>query len=228
MSDAHHHGHHDDPRHNDDVADPSEMFTETFWDERYAGSDRVWSGNPNQRLVEQVADLPVGTAIDAGCGEGADVVWLARRGWRVTGVDVSGVALLRAAAHAAATGVEGPTTWVRADLLAGDPIPGPVDLVTAAFLHTPPDVLATVYRRLAAAVAPGGHLFVVAHHPDDIATGLRNARLSAHLITPAQITAVLDDGEWDVQVAEGQTREQAGPDDEPVTVTDTVVLARRR
>lgn len=210
--------------------DLREMYTETFWDERYAGSDRVWSGKPNQRLVEQVADLPVGTAIDAGCGEGADVVWLARRGWQVTGVDVSTVGLRRAAAHAADAGVGESTDWVRADLMGGDPIPGPVDLVTAAFVHTPSDLLPSVYGRLADAVAPGGTLFVVAHHPDDIATGLRNARLSAHLITPEQVTAVLGSGahgDWDVQVAEGQTREQAGPDGEQVTVTDTVVRARR-
>lgn len=226
MSDDHRHGHHE-PRHGDEVADSREMFTETFWDERYGGSTRVWSGNPNQRLVEQVADLPVGTAIDAGCGEGADVVWLARRGWRVTGVDVSGVGLERAAAHAVEAGVGDLIDWIRADLLAGDPIPGAVDLVTAAFLHTPPDVLGIVYGRLAAAVAPGGTLFVVAHHPDDIATGLRNAQLSAHLITPEQITAVLGDGKWDVQVAEGQTREQAGPEGDLVLVTDTVVRARR-
>lgn len=216
----------------DDDTELREMFTEAFWDERYAGSDRVWSGRPNQRLVEQVGDLPVGTggtAIDIGCGEGADVVWLARRGWQVTGVDVSGVGLERAAAHAADEGVTGSTAWVRADLLAGDPLPGPADLVTAAFVHTPPELMADLYGRIADAVAPGGTLFVVAHHPDDIATGLRNARLSRHLITPEQVTAVLDDhaADWQVEVAEGQTRQQVGPDGDPVTVTDTVVRARR-
>jgi SAM-dependent methyltransferase len=213
-----------------DEPDTRAMFTASFWDEKYAGSDRVWSGNPNRRLVEQVSDLPVGTAVDAGCGEGADVVWLARRGWRVTGVDVSGVALERAAAHAADEGVAASTDWLRADLLAGDPIPAGVDLVTAAFVHTPPELLGVVYGRLADAVAPGGTLVVVAHHPDDIATGLRNARLSGHLIAPEQVTAVLDSGRhgaWAVQVAEGQQREQDGPDGHPVTVTDTVVRARR-
>ncbi len=80
------------------------MFTQEFWDERYAGSNRVWSGKPNQRLVEQVAGLTPGRAVDVGCGEGADVVWLAQQGWLATGVDVSQVALDRAAQHAEEAG----------------------------------------------------------------------------------------------------------------------------
>lgn len=66
-----------------------------FWDARYSEHDRVWSGEPNAVLVEEAAGLEPGTALDLGCGEGADAVWLARRGWRVTAVDVSGVALER-------------------------------------------------------------------------------------------------------------------------------------
>src|ERR1039458_7951812 len=77
------------------------MFTEQFWDERYRSRDHLWSGQPNQRLVEEVAGAAPGHALDVGCGEGGDAIWLARQGWTVTGVDVSSVALQRAAAHAA-------------------------------------------------------------------------------------------------------------------------------
>ncbi|CAN5393411.1 class I SAM-dependent methyltransferase [soil metagenome] len=204
------------------------MFTESFWDERYSSSQRIWSGNPNQRLVEQVADLRPGSALEVGCGEGADVVWLAAQGWRATGLDVSGVALARAEAHAAEAGVAGATSWLRADLVGGDAVPGTFDLVCAAFLHAPHDVFDRLYATVAAAVAPGGTLFVVAHHPADVTSGLRQAALAHLLFTPERLLSTLDLDDWDVVVAEGQEREQAGPDGDLVTVTDTVLRAVRR
>lgn len=208
--------------------DISHMFTEAFWDERYSASGRVWSGRPNPRLVEQISDVAPGTALDVGCGEGADVVWLALRGWQVTGVDVSGVALERAAAHAAGAGVADRTTWSRADLLAGDPLPSGLDLVSAQFLHVPPPDFARVIGAVAGAVRPGGTLLVVGHHPADSATGLRNAELSRLLYTPERVVAALDPGAWTVLVANAPTREAADADGHPVLVTDTVVRAVRR
>ena len=103
-------------------------------------ADAIWSGNPNPQLVAQVADLAPGTALDVGCGEGADAIWLAERGWRVTAVDISTVALERAAAHAAAAG----EAVADADHLAagrparpGRPAPARFDLVSAQFIHLP-------------------------------------------------------------------------------------------
>src|SRR4051794_37410008 len=87
--------------HGGDVAD---LFTQETWDARYAESERMWSGQPNPRLVEQVADLSPGDALDVGAGEGADAVWLASEGWRVTALDVSEVALERVIAHAREAG----------------------------------------------------------------------------------------------------------------------------
>ena len=202
-------------------------FTAAYWDERYASSDRVWSGNPNRRLVEQVGGLDPGTALDAGCGEGADVVWLAERGWEVCGLDVSQVALDRAAAHAAERGVGEQTSWVRADLVGGDAAPGTYDLVVAAFLHLPDEPFERVYGALAAAVAPGGSLVVIAHHPDDVATGLRNAELGRLLFTPERVVGLLDLDEWHVVTADAATREQVDGEGVAHVVTDTVVRARR-
>jgi SAM-dependent methyltransferase len=203
------------------------MFTERYWDDRYASTDRVWSGNPNQRLTEEVAGLTPGTALDAGCGEGGDAIWLARQGWTVTGLDVSGVVVRRAAEHAEQAGVADRTSWLRADLYALDPLPTGFDLVTASYVHVPPARFAEVYRHLAASVAPGGNLVVLAHHPDDVHTGLRNTELSDLLFTPQAVVDVLDPAEWDVVTTDVLTREHVR-DGESHTVSDTVVRATRR
>ncbi len=147
------------------------MFEEDAWEERYRGRDRVWSGRPNPVLVAEAGDLPAGRAMDVGCGEGADAVWLAKRGWEVTAVDISTVALGRAAGHAAEAGVGERITFRHADLRSERPGEG-FDLVSAQFMHLPPDARRELYTRLAGAVAPGGTLLVAGHHPSDLATSV--------------------------------------------------------
>jgi 2-polyprenyl-3-methyl-5-hydroxy-6-metoxy-1,4-benzoquinol methylase len=213
---------HQDHEHHDDDQD---VFTQAFWDERYAASQRVWSGRPNLRLVELAAELTPGTALDVGCGEGADAVWLAERGWRVTGADVSPVALERAERHAADAGVGDRTAWRHVDLVAGDALPGRNDLVTAMFVHVPEEVFDRVYTAIGAAVRPGGLLLVAGHHPAERETDLRNPQLSHLLFPPERVTSLLTSG-WHVEVAEARTREQV-KDGAAVRATDTVVLARR-
>ncbi len=202
------------------------MFTQEFWDERYAASQRVWSGRPNRVLVELAAELPPGVALDVGCGEGADVVWLAERGWRVTGADISTVALERARQHAGEAGVADRTSWLHVDLVAGDQLPGGADLVIAMFIHVPEAHFDRIYGAIAAAVRPGGTLLVAGHHPDERDTGLRNPHLSHLLFTPERVARLLGP-EWLVDVAERRTREQE-KDGETLMATDTVVLARRQ
>src|SRR5690349_24226678 len=90
---AHQHGHQAHGHHGQHAPDEQIVYTQEFWDERYRSADRIWSGNPNPHLVTTVTGLPPGTALDVGCGEGADAVWLAEQGWQVTALDVSAVAL---------------------------------------------------------------------------------------------------------------------------------------
>jgi 2-polyprenyl-3-methyl-5-hydroxy-6-metoxy-1,4-benzoquinol methylase len=213
-----------------DEEDDKHVFTQEYWDDKYAASDRVWSGRPNQRLVEHAADLPPGVALDVGCGEGADVVWLAQRGWRVTGADVSVVALERARRHAGEAGVADRTSWRQVDLVAGGELPGGADLVTAMYVHVPGGEFDRVYRRIAAAVRPGGTLLVAGHHPAERDTGLRNPRLSHLLFAPERVTALLGAG-WRVDVAAAVERElpEQGHDEHShgEVATDTVVVAVR-
>ena len=63
------------------------------WDARYAESELVWSRGPNRLVAAECADLPPGRAVDLACGEGRNALWLASRGWHVTAVDFSQVAL---------------------------------------------------------------------------------------------------------------------------------------
>ncbi len=194
-----------------------------FWEERYGSAERVWSGKPNPQLVANVADLPPGTALDVGAGEGADAIWLASRGWTVTGVDVSQAALDRAARHAAEAGVD--VTWQRVDATQWEPPPAHFDLVSAQYLHLPRPAREALYRRLAAAVRPGGMLLIVGHHPADLETPLRRPRLPHLLFTAEEIAPVLDPSEWDVTTSAPQR--PVNQDGQEITVTDAVLRAVR-
>ena len=212
--------------HEPEEPDEAHVFSQEFWDERYAAHDHVWSGRPNPPLVDHATGLSPGVALDVGCGEGADVVWLAERGWHVTGADLSVVALEKARKHADEAGVAELTDWVHVDLLAGDPLPGDADLVSAMFVHVPEADFDRVYATIAGAVRSGGTLLVAGHHPAERDTDLRNPRLSHLLFAPERVTSLLDDG-WRVDVADARTRDVVGHDGEPRVATDTVVVARR-
>lgn len=123
------------------------------WDRRYAVSELVWTAEPNRFVAAEVADLPAGRALDLGCGEGRNAVWLAEHGWRVTGVDFSRVALDKARRLAESRGVE--VDWVGADVLAYPAEPAVFDLVLVAYLQLSADERRRVVRAAAAALAPG-------------------------------------------------------------------------
>lgn len=203
-------------------------FGETFWDERYRRPGHVWSGNPNPQLVAGVSGLQPGSALDAGSGEGADAIWLARQGWAVTAVEISSVALARAAAHAAGDPAARGIRWVHQDLTAWTPPAGAFDLVSAQFIHWPGPQRTAVYNRLAAAVAPGGTLLIVGHHPSDLATGARRPRLPELLFTPDETAAALDPAAWEIVVCEARPRPATDPSGQAITVRDSVLQARRR
>ncbi|MFJ7072055.1 class I SAM-dependent methyltransferase [Streptomyces sp. NPDC098781] len=145
------------------MTDTHPLEAAEFWEARYRDNGRLWSGRPNSLLVREAGDLAPGRALDLGCGEGADAVWLASRGWRVTGADISHTALERAARHAAEAGVSDRTVWERHVL--GETFPeGSFDLVNAQFLQSPVELdRRRVLKRAADAVAAGGTLLIVMH-----------------------------------------------------------------
>jgi SAM-dependent methyltransferase len=165
---------------------------------------RIWSGQPNGALVAEVTALQPGRALDVGCGEGADAVWLARQGWDVTALDVSRVALDRAELHAREAGAQ--VHWVHAGLLDAPLPPGAFDLVSAqypALLRTPG---AEAEHALLAAVASGGTLIVVHHADIDRTEALAHGFDPDDYVSPADVAAVLDDG-WQIEVDERRPRQ---------------------
>ncbi|GAB3709071.1 class I SAM-dependent methyltransferase [Mariniluteicoccus flavus] len=190
------------------------------WDARYAADDRMWSGQPNGLLVAEVADMPPGRALDVGCGEGADTLWLALRGWDVTAVDVSRVAIDRGRAAAGESGVH--VDWRVGDVVAAGPELGTFDLVTAFYPVLPKE--SRGIDVFLDAVAPGGVLLFVHHvFGDDHAA--EHGFDPADFVQPDDVRAALGDG-WTV--------ESAGVRDRTVTegqgaghTLDSLVRARR-
>jgi thioredoxin reductase/protein-L-isoaspartate O-methyltransferase len=217
-------------RHLDDGLDPDALLTQDFWDARYGSAEQIWSGNPNPQLVAQVADLAPGSALDVGCGEGADAIWLAEHGWQVTAIDISSVALERAVKRAREAGhkIAERIDWQQADVVKWDPAPHQFDLVSAQFMHLPRPAREALHRRLAAAVRPGGTLLIVGHHPADLETTVGRPHLPDFLYTPEDVSATLDAAEWEVTAATAPGRQALDPEGRSVTIRDAVVRAVRR
>jgi SAM-dependent methyltransferase len=160
------------------------------WDERYAASELMWGATPNRFVAAELADLPPGRALDLAAGEGRNAVWLSARGWTVTAVDFSGVAVAKGRRLAEAVGVE--VGWVVADVLDYEPAPAGFDVVLLAYLHLPAADIATVLSRATQALARGGVVVVVGHDVNNIADGVGGPQDPSLLYTPDAITGHLD------------------------------------
>jgi SAM-dependent methyltransferase len=204
-------------------------MTAEQWNERYRSSSSVWSGDPNAQLVTEAAELTPGRALDVGSGEGADAMWLAERGWRVTAVDISTVALERSAALAEKFGndVSVRIDWLQADITEWRPSARAYDLVSIHFMQMARDVRDAAFRRLADAVVPGGTLLVVGHHPSDLETTVRRPRGAGVLYTAEEVGTLLDPEHWTVIVSEARARNAVDGEGRTVTVHDAVLRARR-
>jgi SAM-dependent methyltransferase len=203
-----------------------DYFEPAGWEERYLGDEQVWSGRPNPQLVVEVSGLAPGSALDVGCGEGGDVIWLAQQGWLVTGADFSANGLARAARHAADAGVAERTSWWQVDARDFAADGRTFDLVTTHYLHPPgEDGMVEVVRRLATAVAPGGHLLVVGHAPSSDLGHHSEADRRA-MFRASDLVPGLPDGFEPVVVEQRpRTVEREG---RTITSDDSTLLAVRR
>lgn len=200
------------------------------WNARYDTAELIWKGDPNQFLPGEVEGLPVGTALDLACGEGRNAVWLATRGWEVTGVDFSEVGLSKAERLAADNGVSG--TWITADVTTWVPPAAGFDLVIVFYLQLPAGELAHALRSAVAAMAAGGTLLLVAHDLLNLSEGVGGPQDAGVLTTAESVVDALAAAE--LELGAELVIERAGRIDRMVatadgdrTAIDTIVRARR-
>ncbi|MFC6704517.1 class I SAM-dependent methyltransferase [Flexivirga alba] len=224
------HTHADDAAHAHDhstagKADDPDYFEASAWEDRYDGAESVWSGKPNPQLVAEASKLQPGSALDVGCGEGGDVIWLAQQGWQVTGADFSAKGLVRAAQHAEQAGVTDRTDWWQVDAREFEAAGRSYDLVTSHFLHLPDGRMVEAVGRLAGAVNPGGHLLVVGHSPAAHFAELSESKRRAMFLAKDLVPGLPDD--FEVVVAEQRPRSVVR-DGRTIDIDDSTLLARRR
>jgi SAM-dependent methyltransferase len=194
------------------------------WNRRYADAELLWTAQPNRFLVAEADGLSPGQALDLACGEGRNAVWLAERGWQVTGVDFSDVALAKARELAAGRGVE--AEWVHADLLDYRPARSAYDLVLVFYLQVPAPQRRQILRTAADAVAAGGALLLVAHDSSNLEHGYGGPRHAAVLYTADDVVADLDGTGLEIVRADLVERPVETPDGERAAL-DALVRARR-
>jgi SAM-dependent methyltransferase len=190
------------------------------WDRRYSEPDLLWSATPNRFLVQEARDLPPGRALDLACGEGRNALWLAERGWRVTGVDYSSVAIAKAQARSEQEDVE--IEFLCVDLLEYEPQQKTYDLVLVLYLQLPALERRLVLGRAREALAPGGTFLLIGHDLVNLADGVGGPRDPEVLYTPADIVSELRG--LDVVKAERVLRDVADADRPAI---DALVRARQ-
>jgi 2-polyprenyl-3-methyl-5-hydroxy-6-metoxy-1,4-benzoquinol methylase len=207
------------------VTTPS--YDQSFWEQLWSKTlrehaQKVAQRPPNAHLVGEVVSLHPGRALDAGCGHGAETLWLATQGWQVTAVDFSTSALAHGRAMAEAVGpdVSERVEWVEGDLATWTPQPGRFDLVVCLYVHVAGSVEEMV-GRMASGVAVGGTLFMVGHRPLDPATGAATAAAGQVQVSVESAVASLEPRRWEMVVSEERPRPIAG------TGVDAVICARR-
>lgn len=203
-------------------------FDQDFWEQLWAKTlrehpDKVAGRPPNPHLMAEAAQLTPARALDAGCGHGAETLWLAAHGWQVTALDFSAAALAHGRARAEAAGAEiaARIDWIEGDLVTWAVPPGYYELVVCLYVHASGSVNDLV-QRMASGVAPGGTLFLVGHRPIDPSTGAATAAASQVQVSVEGAVAALDSTLWELVVAEERPRATSD------TGVDAVIRARRR
>lgn len=183
------------------------------WDDRYKATERLWSSGPNVFVESRLADREPGRGVDLGSGEGRNALWLAERGWEMTAVDFSSVAIDRG------RGISDRVEFIEADVFSWvqeEDLEGSLDLVLVAYLQVDMGKLESLVRATSAWLRPGGELFMIGHDVSNIQEGIGGPQVPEILWEADSIL------EWlgDLRVIEGGVVER------PVEVDGDVRYAR--
>lgn len=192
------------------------------WDARYSATESMWSYEPNVLLVPRAEGLTPGRALDLACGEGRNALWLASRGWDVTALDFSQVAIDKGRARAQQMGVS--VDFRVADVIDFPPETGRFDLVIVFYLQLPHHEVRQVLAHAVDALAPGGTLLVVAHDLDNLEHGYGGPPTADVLYT----VELVSDAISGLHIVEsGRVDRPVATDDGERTAIDTLVRALR-
>ncbi|NNF65799.1 MAG: methyltransferase domain-containing protein [Acidimicrobiia bacterium] len=189
-----------------------------FWDQRFSGDEFLFGSEPNEYVVETCSDLEPTEALDLGCGEGRNAVWLAAQGHRVTAVDVSPVGLAKAAQLAAAREVA--VDWVCVNLGEYEPAPQSFGLVVLSYIHVDPALRVPLHVKAARSLLAGGRLVVVGHHVRNVEEGIGGPQNPDILLTEEQMQADFEG----LSIIRNETVEREVPG-ASVTALDLVFVA---
>lgn len=193
----------------------------TDWDDRYRGTDLVWSAAPNRWVAEESSMLTPGRALDLACGEGRNSIYLAQQGWQVTGVDFSGEAIAKAKRRAVAQQPTVSVDWRCADATEFDE-PAAYDLAMLVYLQLPEPARREAIRAAWRSLKPSGVLLVIAHHSDNLTAGVGGPQEAAVLYSQDDVLGDLDAGGWHY-VTQRAERVQRPVDGQDRAALDTVV-----
>jgi SAM-dependent methyltransferase len=202
---------------------PTPEERRAYWDERFGEDRTVFGGEPNRFVAEHLAGLPPGIVLDLGAGQGRNAVWLAAQGHRVTAVDLSPVAGNQTREAAVAAGVD--VDVVTADLTAWQPPPARFDLVLLSYLQLIAEQRIVVHAAAVDALAPGGTLFLVAHHADNLEHGVGGPQIADVLYTEADLAT--DFASLEIVTLERVLRPATTADGAPGEAIDVLLVARR-
>jgi SAM-dependent methyltransferase len=198
--------------------------TREDWNQRYEGTELVWTIRPNRFLVAEVEGMKPGRALDLACGEGRHAIWLAGLFWDVRAVDFSDVAIAKGRELAERHAVQ--VEWEVADLTGYVPEPESADLVIVFYLQLPAEERTPILRRAASAVAPGGTFLLVAHHSRNLEHGHGGPKIPDVLYSPEDVVADLESSGLEIERAEAVERPVETPEGERVAI-DALVRAQR-